>query len=492
MTGNVSRGKWGVQPCNEAALRPITQTMVQLRSFRRFVATGVVIGAVAAGCTQAEHPGQPDAVAAPEEPAVLPAAAPERPPGALRVAVPGLPENWDPALAATPAAAQQVQHVMEPLIRYEADGRTFRSGLAESWAYDPEELTFTVTLHGEARFSTGVPVTSADVAFSIADWRAGPVFGDRYAMIRDTTIIDDRTIVFELTEPAPDLELALSQAAAGVLPANYGGRTRSDYLNEPIGAGPYRIRDWAPSSQVVLVPNPVYHRPDDVTFDTVTVTATPDDATRLAAFRGGSADVVTIRSWDIPELPIDQVVRADPHRLTFVGLNRNRPVGDTAVTDALSATLDYPTMADQAEHTMTIPYGADGLVPPDIDPDAAAALGQAELIFDANDREHQRLAESIQAGVASMGHYLQLTGVDADAFDRRRAEGDYDLILVRTGAFETATDLADDAELTPLVAHRAVFARNPAIDGFTPRATGTWWFDELSHSDQADAEAAEG
>lgn len=458
--------------------------MVRLRSFRCFVATGVVLGAIAAGCTQENDPSRSEAAPEPE-PAVLPAAATDRAPGELAVVVPELPETWDPALATTPGAAQQIQHVVEPLIRVEADGRTFRSGLAESWDYDRDDLTFTVTLDQDARFSNGAPVTAADVAFSVADWRTGPVFGDRYAVISDTTIVDDHTIVLELSEPAPDLELALSRAAAGVLPANYGGRTRTDYLEAPIGAGPYRIRDWDPTSELVLVPNPVYHRRDDIAFDTVTVTAESDDTARLSAFHRGVADVATIRSWDVPQLPADRVVRANPHRLTFVALNRDRAVGDPAVVDALAATLDYPAMADQGEQTMTVPYGADGLVPPEMDAEAAAALGQAELVFAGTDREHQRLAEALQAGISRLGHYLQLSGLDADELDRRRTEGDYDLILVRTGAFETKADLDDDAELIPLAAHRAVFARHPSVDGFTPGATGTWWFDDATRSDDA-------
>jgi peptide/nickel transport system substrate-binding protein len=318
------------------------------------------------------------------------------------------------------------------------------------------------------------------------------VFGDRYAVIEQTTIVDDRTIVLELSEPAPDLELALSRATAGVLPANYGGRTRADFLHEPLGAGPHRILSWDPGRELVLAPNPVHHRAGGAAFDTVTVTAEPDDASRVAAFRRGAADVATIRSWHIPELPIDRIVRAGPRRLTFVGLNRSRPVGDLAVTGALAATLDYSAMADQPEHTLAVPYGADGLTTPEIDPAAAAALGQAELIFDATDREHQRLAESIQAGVTGLGHYLQLTALDPETLIRRRAEGDYDLILVRTDTFERQTDLADDAELVPLVAHRAVFARDPAVDGFAPHATGTWWFDEVTRVDEPEQEPAEG
>lgn len=467
--------------------------MVLLPSLRRILTTGLVVGAVAAGCAPAST--TPEA-ARPREPAVLPAAAPARTPGELRIVLPELTDSWDPALAATPVAHQQIQHVMEPLIRANADGTTFRSGLADSWSYDEDALTFTVNLEEDARFSSGTPVAAEDVAFSLSDWQAGPLYGDRYAVIDAARIIDDHTVVFDLSQPAPGLEFDMSQAAAAIVPANYAGQTRGEFFERPIGAGPYRISAWVPGSELTLATNPVYHRLEDLAFDTVVMTAEPDDAIRLSAYRSGAADVVTIRSWDIPELPVDQVVRAIPHRLTFVGLNRQRPVAGPEVRNTLAAVLDYPAMADLAEGTMAIPYGADRVSQPDIAAGSAAELDQAELIFDATDRDHQRLAESLRAAAAGLGHSVRVTGLDPEAFELRRTGGDYDLILVRTGALETQADLADEADFVPLVAHRAPFARQPWVGGFEPRSIGTWWFDELSDAERAndepEAEAAEG
>lgn len=465
--------------------------MASLASIRMLLAAGLALGAVATACAPAET----TPAAAPEsELTVLPAAAPERTPGELRVVLPELADSWDPALATTPAEVQQIQHVMEPLLRLDPDGTTFRPGLARSWTYDEEELTFTVELEPDARFSTGAPVTADDVAFSVADWQAGARFGDRYDVIDTITIVDDRTLVFELSAAAPELELHLSQAAAAIVPANYAGRTRGDFFERPVGAGPYRIASWTPESELALATNPVSHRLQDLAFDTVVMTAEPDDAARLAEYRSGAADIVTIRSWDIPELPAEQVVRAAPHQLTFVGLNRRRPVADPEVLEALAAVLDYPAMADQAEGTMAIPYGADGATRPAVAAGAAPSLDQAELIFDETNRDHRRLAGSVRAAVAGLGHSIQVSGLDPETFDERRSAGDYDLILVQTDALQSQADLPDDAEFVPLAAHRAAFARQLDVGGFAPLSIGTWWFDDLNaaeREDEPEGEAAE-
>ncbi len=465
--------------------------MPSLPPLRMLLVAGLALGAVATACAPAET----TPAAAPQpEPTVLPAAAPERNPGELRIVLPELADSWDPALATTPAAVQQIQHVMEPLLRLDPDGTTFRPGLARSWTYDEEARTFTVELEPDARFSTGAPVTADDVAFSVADWQAGTRFGDRYDVIDTTTIIDDQTLVFELSQAAPELELHLSQAAAAIVPANFAGRTRGDFFERPIGAGPYRITSWTPESELVLATNPVSHRLEELAFDTVVMTAEPDDAVRLADYRSGAVDIVTIRSWDIPELPAEQVVRAAPHQLTFVGLNGQRPVAEPEVQEALAAVLDYPAMADLAEGTMAIPYGADGAIRPAVAAGAAPTLDQAELIFDETDRDHRRLAESVRAAVAGLGHSVQVSGLDPETFDERRVAGDYDLILVRTDALQSQADLPDDAEFLPLVAHRAVFARQLDVGGFAPLAIGTWWFDDLDaveRDDEPEGDAAE-
>ena len=55
----------------------------------------------------------------------------------------------------------------------------------------------------------------------------------------------------------------------------------------------------------------------------------------------------------------------------------------------------------------------------------------------------------------------------------------------------TAAIRGDDAELIPLVAHRAAFARQPSVDGFAPGAAGTWWFDDVTRTDDAPFEPAQ-
>ncbi len=450
----------------------------------RTLAASLVLVVLSVGCSPDSTPGEQ---AAPRS-AVLPAAAPEHPVGELHVAVRALPERWDPALVTSASQAQLIQQVLEPLIRQEADGTAFGRGLAYSWNHDQAALTFSIRLHPEARFSSGDPVTAADVAFSVGDWQTGPLHGDAFDVIERTTIVDDHRLVFHLREPAPHLERLLSQPAAAVYPANYGDRTRAEFLSRPLGAGPYRFSTWQPETELVLVVNPVHHRSTPPTYSTIVATAIPDAADRLSAFRDGTIDLLAIPSWHIADLPDPDVVRAAPHRLSFVGLRRGSGIDTGDARPGLEAVLDHAALADLGDGTMSVPYGVRSGTEDAVGRKALTAFDGAELIFDASNQDHRVLAESLHASLSARGPALTLVGLDTAALERRRADGAYDLVLLTTDALGTRSDLGDDVELVPLVAHRAAFGRQTYLEGFEPTPAGTWWFDDLTRRDSASEE----
>ncbi len=137
-------------------------------------------------------------------------------------------EGWDPDNALELGSIQYIQHVMEPLIRANPDGQTLSPGLADSWEYDDEALTFSVTLNPDATFSDGTPVTSADVAFSVEEWKAGPNYGILYAAIDTTEIVDDHSLVFSMGYPDSSLEAVLTWQSAAIMPLDYGGMSREE------------------------------------------------------------------------------------------------------------------------------------------------------------------------------------------------------------------------------------------------------------------------
>ncbi len=142
--------------------------------------------------------------------------------------------------------------VFEGLLNFDESGN-LQSDLAESWEANPAGDVFTFTLRPDARWHDGLRVTTDDVKFTV-DLMQDPdlqVLPDLAVLWRSViaTPIDDRTIVFQLSEPyAPFLDYTTVRWF-GVLPKHYWERYRPRELaqaqlnTQPIGSGPFRVTE---------------------------------------------------------------------------------------------------------------------------------------------------------------------------------------------------------------------------------------------------------
>jgi peptide/nickel transport system substrate-binding protein len=64
----------------------------------------------------------------------------------------------------------------------------------------------------------------------------------------------------------------------------------------PIGAGPYTVKSYEQSTQIVLVKNPTYY--GKTYLDQITIAFLTDEAQRLATIRSGEADIIRTTSPD--------------------------------------------------------------------------------------------------------------------------------------------------------------------------------------------------
>ena len=119
-------------------------------------------------------------------------------------------DGWDQDKAAAYASYQTLLAVLEPLVRFNANGKDIEPGIATSWTYDAKKMTWTFALRDGVTFSDGTPLTSADVAFSESVWAAGPNFGGLYSGIKKVLTPDPKTAVFQMSAPNTTLPVQMS------------------------------------------------------------------------------------------------------------------------------------------------------------------------------------------------------------------------------------------------------------------------------------------
>lgn len=365
-------------------------------------------------------------------------------------------DGWKLDSAAAYSTYQTHPAVFEPLLRFSSDGASVEPGLAEKWTYDEPTTSWTFNLRTNAAFSNGEPVTSADVVFSYGVWSAGINFGGSFSQIADVVAVDDHTVTFVMKAPDSVLPALLSGSVAGVLPKDYAGMTEDDFYADPIGAGPYTVKEWSTGGRIVLDRNPSYYASDRPYFDEVVIDVVADDSEISRLFESGEIDLVNYVSIASAGQYDESALLVTPSsQISHLSLNATRaPFGDQATRQAVSQAIDYESIVNGPLAGFgTAPTG---ILPPNLGNwaaptkpyyqfDAAAATTtlqssanadgfSTELIYDAGNGTDALLAQVVKDNLAAVGIDVALTGLETLAFLDRAFTNDADMVLWSFGA----------------------------------------------------------
>lgn len=194
----------------------------------------------------------------------------------------------------------------------------------------PDGRTYVFTIRKDARFSTGAPVTAADVAFTInrvlnpvlkspLSSLYQPIIGaqavlDGKARSASGMTATGRTLTIRLSHPVGDF-VEGAAASLCVLPA--GLPITAQGLTAPVpSAAPYYISENVPGQQMVLERNPYYRGPRPQHVDRFVLDLSVDDNRALDDVLDGKADY----AWVKP----DVYAKRAPEFARRFGVNRSR------------------------------------------------------------------------------------------------------------------------------------------------------------------------
>jgi peptide/nickel transport system substrate-binding protein len=238
------------------------------------------------------------------------------------------------------------EQIFQPLYTVSNDGKGVIPWLATGYTVSADKKTYTFTLRPGVKFSTGQPMTSADVKFSI-DQNRKATQGWAYL---DTAIasVDDptpSTVVIHLKYPWAPLLADISLFANGIVPNNYGGQTESQFYQHPVGTGPFKWDYWHKGSALKLVRNPYYWQPGKPYLNSVTWTDVPSDNTRELQLKGSQAQIDEFPAWStVASLKSTPGVTMDlfnSTRTDYLSFNEQRkPFQDVHVRRAISLAVN--------------------------------------------------------------------------------------------------------------------------------------------------------
>jgi len=259
------------------------------------------------------------------------------------------PTWFDPAETPGLITPYMVLYALQDAMVKPMPGNGLTPSLAESCTASEDGLTYDFVLRQGTKFHSGEPVTAEDVKFSYQRYR-GASHDLMAGRVTEIETPDPRHVRFKLKEPWPDfLTFYGSATGAGwIVPKKYVEKVGDDaYKKAPIGAGPYKFVSFTPGVELVFEAFEGYWRKVP-SVKRLVFKVIPEEATRLAALKGGEVDIAySIRGElaeelrNTPGLTLKPVDSPATFWISFVDQwDPNSPWHDARVRKAASLAID--------------------------------------------------------------------------------------------------------------------------------------------------------
>lgn len=274
---------------------------------------------------------------------------------ALRLGIVQEPLSWDPSQAHVGHLLQPYQAVYDTLILREPDG-ALSPMLATEWSYNEDLTELTLELRSDVTFSDGEAFDAEAVKANIENFKNGNGRqAGQLASLEAVEVVDEDTVVLDLSEPDPALEYYLSQAA-GLMgsPAAIG---TEGIATLPVGSGPY-VMEAASSvagSQYVFTAREDYWSPELQKFDRLELKVLTDVTARVNALLSGQVDATLVDARTAAQVEAGGKTLSS-NQVDWTGLllldrdgTLNPALGDVRVRQAINYAFDRETMLEQLQ-----------------------------------------------------------------------------------------------------------------------------------------------
>lgn len=268
------------------------------------------------------------------------------------------PRHLNPAVQSGVATAVPGTQIFASPLRVD-ENWNFHPYLAESWEWSEDSLSLTLRLVQDAVFHDGVPITSADVAFSIMTIKANHPFQTMFAPVEAVETPDPHTAVIRLSQPHPALMLALTGALCPIIPQHVYGDGQElpthPANNAPVGSGPFRLAEYRPGEQITLERFDDFFLDGQPYLDRIIFRIVRDAATVTLALESGEADVgIVTDASSINRLGAVDGLEVTPRGFEGIGPiqwlafnTRSAPLDDVRVRQAIAYAMDRDFILNQ-------------------------------------------------------------------------------------------------------------------------------------------------
>jgi peptide/nickel transport system substrate-binding protein len=263
------------------------------------------------------------------------------PAGAVTYAIGADPTTLDPQATDDGNERAVNDNIYETLVFRNGQTSALEPGLALSWTLkDP--TTWTIKLRPNIKFTNGAALNADSVVFSVTRIIDPALKSAQFSYLNSITgakKVDDTTV--ELTTDGPDPILPSQLTWLKVVDPAYA--KTADFVNKPVGTGPYKFVEWKKGQSVTLTANTDYWG-DKPAIKDVTIRTIPEINTRLQALKASPAELDLTANLS-PELmsqaPASVTIKSiENYEIYFSSTSSGKPFADKNVRLAAQYAVD--------------------------------------------------------------------------------------------------------------------------------------------------------
>ncbi len=305
----------------------------------------------------------------------------------LRFPITSDPASLEPGLVKELFSGQLALNLHAGLFTYDAETNVVPY-LVKEYEVSEDGLVYTFHLRDDALWHNGRPVVAADfkkgweryldpnVGAQTAGepWEevvGGPeLYAGEADELAGVQALDEHTLQVTLTQPSLSFLQNLAVPVTWVVPEEAVVAGQPEWVDVPVGAGPFKFVEWIPNVKIVLEANPDFFLGKPA-VDRVEFLIVPDASTALAQYEAGELEIVGVPASDLERITNDPVLSSQLQyftraQLQYAGMNQSmfEPFKDVRVRQAFNYAIDRKTIVEAIlNNSWDV---ATGLVPPHI------------------------------------------------------------------------------------------------------------------------------
>lgn len=327
--------------------------------------------------------------------------------------------------------------------------------LAESWSYD-DDTHLRVKLYDNAAFSNGDPVTAEDVYWSwYRNISENSSDAGNLAFIDwdNWEFVSDKEFVISYNEPfGPAVNYMTMRCFSVMSKAAMENATSDDYWSNPVGSGPYIVKENISGSYSSYTRRADYWNPDTMPqAEEITIRNYSDASTMYIDFETGNLDL----AWELDVTDADRAAAGlENARLETISMNNvigiafpeyTEALNDIRVREALACAMDVEALAEMGYGSLAtvsstiIPSGVQNVVNTGIqeyNPDRAKQLleeanvsGLTLSLVIVGSPANERIATALAAYYQAVGVTLNVESCDLATAISHFMNSETDIVL---------------------------------------------------------------